>query len=122
MSWVLIPLNQAGLAVGLMLAGLAIGRLMANPEMGWNLTALAILLFCLFNSVAGLFVPGILVYLAQSVALLAALTLAAILLSAALSGLSLSELGPGAMVFLAPVLYYPPLVAVMGLLRLFLPR
>jgi len=97
---------------------LLVFRLKGAPRAGWNAAALLILLFCIWNAVAGIWATGIWLYLAQSVALFVLLYPVAVGLASTLSGMSLDEFGAEAMIFVAPVLYYPFLLIIMGVVRL----
>jgi hypothetical protein len=117
-SLLLAPTAQALTVSALMVVALLWFRHRDAPRAGWNTTALPLLLFCVWNAVAGIWAIRIWGYLAASIGLFALLYPVTLWLAARLSGMSLDEFGPDAMVFLAPLLYYPGLLLVMGLLRL----
>ena len=112
------PLAQALTVSALMVVALLWFRRRGTPRAGWNATALLLLFFCVWNAIAGIWAINLWRYLAISAGLFVLLYTATLWLSARLSGMSLDEFGPDAMVFLAPLLYYPGLLLVMGLLRL----
>jgi hypothetical protein len=114
------PVWQGALVLALMVPLQLICRVAGKPVLGWNIGALLILLFCLINAAVGISVDGILFYLLKSAGILLLLLLITPPVSYLLTGLSLEEFGADAMVFLAPVIYYPVFLAVMGLSRFFL--
>ncbi len=121
-AYLIEPLWQALAMTGLMIVGLFVFRILGSPIWAWNGTAFVILLYCFVNAVIGVFVPFIGLYLLKSVGLLIALTIAAFALSTLISGMNYEQFGENAMVFAAPFLYYPVLLLIMGILRLFVKR
>ena len=111
------PIYQALTVSALMVMALLWFRRRGMPRAGWNAAALLLLCFCVWNAVAGIWAAHIWGYLAASIGLFVLLYPATLWLSATLSGMSLDEFGPEAMVFLAPLLYYPGLLLVMGVIR-----
>ena len=97
-------------------------RRRGTPCAGWNAAALLLLLFCGWNAVAGIWAAHIWGYLAASIGLFVLLYPATLWLSATLSGISLDDFGPEAMVFLAPLLYYPGLLLVIAAIRWYILR
>lgn len=73
----------------------------------WLAAAGMLLLFVLLNPFLGLRTPRYPVYLLQSAALFMVLFFMSVMLADRISRISLEEYGAEAMVFLAPVLYYP---------------
>ena len=117
-SLLLAPTAQALTVSALMVVALLWFRRRGTPRAGWNTAALLLLFFCMWNAVAGIWAAHIWGYLAASIGLFVLLYPATLWLASTLSGMSLDEFGPDAMVFLAPILYYPCLLLVMGLIRL----
>ena len=112
------PFWQAAMTVAVMILTLVVFRLANAKVWGWNAAALALLLFCTVNVVAGVFVPGIWIYLLKSVLLFIGLVFLAFFLSPLITGLSYSDYGDNAMIFVAPFLCYPVLLVIMGVVRL----
>ncbi len=113
----LAPLAQALTLSALMVMALLWFRRREMPRAGWNAAALLLLCFCVWNAIAGIWAAHIWGYLAASIGLFVLLYPATLWLASTLSGMSLDEFGPDAMVFLAPLLYYPGLLLVMGVIR-----
>ncbi len=116
--FLLTPLYQALTVSALMGLALLWFRVKGAPRAGWNAAALLILLFCVWNTIAGIWATSIWHYLAISAGLFVLLYLATLWLASTLSGMNLDEFGPDAMIFLAPILYYPCLLLIMGVIRL----
>jgi len=115
--YLLNPFWQAAVTVAVMILALVAFRLANAKVWGWNAAALALLLFCTVNAVAGIFVPGIWIYLLKSVLLFIGLVFLAFFLSPLITGLSYNDYGDNAMIFVAPFLYYPVLLVIMGVVR-----
>lgn len=121
-SLLLNPLYQA-LTVSVLI-GLALlwFRYREMPRAGWNAAALLLLLFCGWNAVAGIWAASLWPYLAASAGLFVLLYPATLWLASTLSGMSLDDFGPEAMIFLAPILYYPGLLLVIAAIRWYILR
>lgn len=111
------PFWQATITAVLMILVLFFFRVISEKVWGWNAAALALLFFCTVNAVAGVFVPGIWIYLLKSVLLFIGLVFLAFFLSPLITGLSYNDYGDNAMIFVAPFLYYPVLLVIMGVVR-----
>ncbi len=111
------PFLQGAVALALILVALVACRIARAPRLGWNLAALIVLAWCLANAVLGVFAPRIWPYVWQSLGAFAALFVAALALAGPVSGMEYAEFGPDAMIFLAPLAYYPVLLALMGAAR-----
>ena len=119
-QFILNPVYQGALILMLMIPLQLICRIAGKPVAGWNIGAVLILLFCLINAAAGITVTAILFYLLKSAGVLILLFIVTPFISYIITGLSLDEFGADAMVFLAPVIYYPVFLAVMGITRFFI--
>ncbi len=116
------PINQALAISALMVLLLLVFRILSKPETAWNSTVLLILLFCLCNAVAGVFVNDIWVYLLKSIGLLILLFIISYSLSPLISGMTYEKYGSSATIYLAPIIYYPVFLLLMGVVRLFIYR
>ncbi len=121
-SLLLAPTAQALTVSALMVVALLWFRHRGTPRAGWNAAALLLLFFCVWNAVAGIWAASLWRYLAASALLFMLLTPATLWLASTLSGMSLDEFGPDAMIFLAPVLYYPGLLLVIAAIRWYIFR
>jgi hypothetical protein len=117
---ILNPVYQGALILVLMIPLQLICRIAGEPVTGWNIGAVLILIFCLINAAAGITVTAILFYLLKSAGVLFLLLIVTPFISYIVTGLSLDEFGADAMVFLAPFIYYPVFIAVMGVVRFFI--
>lgn len=116
------PTNQAIAIAALMVILLLIFRILSKPETCWNSTVILILAFCLLNAIAGVFVTNIWVYLLTSIAMLILLLFASFTLSPVISEMSYEKYGSNAAINLAPILYYPVFLVIMGIVRLFISK
>jgi hypothetical protein len=115
---IISPLYQGAFIVLLTIIGLFIYRILGKPVAGWNTAALLLLLFCTLNAIAGIFVPAIGFYLLKSIGMFLLLFMLAFLFSSMISGMGYQEYGDNAMIFVAPVMYYPIMLAIMGVARI----
>jgi hypothetical protein len=111
------PLYQGILVIVLMIFILIFFRILRKPIAGWNASVLLLLLFCLINSITGIFISNIGVYILESIGIFVFLFASVFVLSSLLSGIKLAEYGESAMLFLAPIIYYPVLMVIMLLVR-----
>jgi len=111
------PFYQGILIIALMLVFLIVFRILRKPITAWNAAVLLLLLFCLINTITGIFVLNIGFYMLKSIGILVVLFACVFILSPLLSGINLAEYGESAMLFLAPIIYYPVLIVIMLLVR-----
>lgn len=111
------PFYQGILIIALMLVFLIVFRILRKPIAAWNTSVLLLLLFCLINTITGIFVLNIGFYMLKSVGILVALFVCVFVFSSILSGIKLAEYGESAMLFLVPIIYYPLLIVIMLLIR-----
>lgn len=112
------PFIQGSAALTLTIFSLIIFRILHKPIAGWNSAALMLLLYCALNAIIGISVTGVWIYLLKSIGILILLYILAFALSSAITGMSYGDYGENAMIFVAPVLYYPVFLAIMGIIRL----
>ena len=84
----------------------------------WNIAALGTFFFIVVNNIIGLFREAWWKYTGFSLISIFIALLFLMLLARIISSQTLSEFGNRAMVFLAPVLYYPVIVLVAGIIKL----
>lgn len=108
---------QALGAVVIALGAMAAARLAGAAGSEWTAGALALLIFAVANPVLGVFSESWIGYTARSAAMLLLLHAPVMGAASLVSARSLGEIREDAMVYLAPVLYYPLMVAATGIVR-----
>jgi hypothetical protein len=88
----------------------------------WLAAAGLLLLYALINPFLGLRARSYGLYTAQSAAILILLLFTSVTMADRMSRISLEEYGPEAMIFLAPVLYYPFSILVALVVRFIMRR
>lgn len=111
------PFLQGGGALIVMVILAVLFRLTGTPVRGWDAAALVILGWGVVNAVIGIFAPSPWFYIAGSIAVFISLFAVVLLMAPLLTGLSYGEYGEHAMIFAVPAFYYPPMLAVLGLIR-----
>ncbi len=101
------PAIQCGLVLGMEVLLMAAFRAFQMDRGIWLAAAGLLLLYTLLNPFLGLRARSYGLYTAQSAAILVLLLFTSVAMADRMSGISLEEYGPEAMIFLAPALYYP---------------
>ncbi len=101
------PAVQCGLVLGMEVILMAVFRAFRVDRGIWLAAAGLLLLYALINPFLGLRARSYGLYTAQSAAILVLLLFTSVTMADRMSGISLEEYGPEAMIFLAPALYYP---------------
>lgn len=116
------PAVQCGLVLGGEVLLMVAFRAFRMDRGIWLAAAGLLLLYALINPFLGLRARSYGLYTFQSAAILILLLFTSVTMADRISGISLEEYGPEAMIFLAPVLYYPFSILVALVVRFIMRR
>ncbi len=102
----------------LALIAMIVGRFTGEAGTEWMLGAFALLLFAVVNPLLGIFADNWIKYTVLSAGTLLLLHVSVVATAALISIQTIEDIRENAMVYAAPVLYYPVMVAVTGVVRI----